>query len=69
MANEMRGPLPIKVDATSNGEFRPVPLTEHCGARQQRSRTADRRARQARRHLDAGHSYNRSAERLPRCSR
>jgi hypothetical protein len=32
MANEMRGPLPVKVDATSNGEFRPVPLTEH-GAR------------------------------------
>ena len=29
MANEIRGPLPIKVDATSNGEFRPVPLTEH----------------------------------------
>ena len=29
MANGMRGLLPIKVDATSNGEFRPVPLTEH----------------------------------------
>ena len=29
MANEIRGPLPIKVDATSNGEFRPVPLIEH----------------------------------------
>ena len=29
MANELRGPLPIKVDATSNGEFRPEPLTEH----------------------------------------
>ena len=28
MANELRGPLPVKVDATSNGEFRPVPLTE-----------------------------------------
>jgi uncharacterized protein len=28
MANEVRGPLPIKVDSTSNGEFRPVPLTE-----------------------------------------
>src|ERR1044071_4259693 len=26
MTNELRGPLPIKVDATSNGEFRPVPL-------------------------------------------
>ena len=25
----MRGALPVKVDATSNGEFRPVPLTEH----------------------------------------
>ena len=29
MADEVRGPLPVKVDATSNGEFRPVPLTEH----------------------------------------
>jgi hypothetical protein len=29
MGDELRGPLPIKVDATSNGEFRPVPLTEH----------------------------------------
>src|SRR6476469_2510358 len=29
MENETRGPLPIKVDATSNGEFRPVPLTEY----------------------------------------
>ena len=29
MANEIRGSLPVKVDATSNGEFRPVPLTEH----------------------------------------
>ena len=28
MANEIRGPLPVKVDATSNGEFRPVPLTK-----------------------------------------
>ena len=28
MTNEIRGPLPVKVDATSNGEFRPVPLTE-----------------------------------------
>jgi len=28
MANQVRGPLPIKVDATSNGEFRPVPLTD-----------------------------------------
>jgi hypothetical protein len=28
MANDSRGRLPIKVDATSNGEFRPVPLTE-----------------------------------------
>src|SRR5215831_4669070 len=24
----IRGSLPVKVDATSNGEFRPVPLTE-----------------------------------------
>ena len=29
MANRISGPLPVKVDATSNGEFRPVPLTEH----------------------------------------
>ena len=29
MPNEIRGPLPVKVDATSNGEFRPVPLTQH----------------------------------------
>ena len=28
MANEMRGRLPVKVDSTSNGEFRPVPLNE-----------------------------------------
>src|SRR5262249_53454721 len=28
MANEVRGRLPVKVDATSNGEFRPVPLTQ-----------------------------------------
>jgi hypothetical protein len=28
MTNELRGPLPVKIDATSNGEFRPVPLTE-----------------------------------------
>jgi hypothetical protein len=29
MADDLRGPLPIKVDSTSNGEFRPVPLEEH----------------------------------------
>jgi len=29
MTNEIRGTLPVKVDSTSNGEFRPVPLTEH----------------------------------------
>lgn len=29
MQTEIRGPLLVKVDATSNGEFRPVPLTEH----------------------------------------
>lgn len=28
MTNKIRGSLPIKVDATSNGEFRPVPLAE-----------------------------------------
>ena len=28
MVDEVRGPLPIKVDSTSNGEFRPVPLTK-----------------------------------------
>ena len=27
MVDEVRGPLPIKVNSTSNGEFRPVPLT------------------------------------------
>ena len=29
MVDEVRGPLPIKIDSTSNREFRPVPLTEH----------------------------------------
>src|SRR6187431_1168760 len=29
MTNEIRGTLPVKVDSTSNGEFRPVPLTDH----------------------------------------
>jgi hypothetical protein len=29
MVDELTGPLPIKIDSTSNGEFRPVPLTEH----------------------------------------
>ena len=29
MVDEVRGPLPVKVDATSNGEFRPVPLAEY----------------------------------------
>src|SRR6185312_2803330 len=29
MEDELRGPLPVKVDSTSNGEFRPVPLAEH----------------------------------------
>jgi hypothetical protein len=29
MGNETRGPLPVKVDSTSNGEFRPVPLPDH----------------------------------------
>ena len=29
MVDELRGPLPVKVDATSNGEFRPVPLADH----------------------------------------
>ena len=28
MTEEIRGRLPVKVDATSNGEFRPVPLSE-----------------------------------------
>ena len=28
MANDLRGPLPVKVDPTSNGEFRPVLLAE-----------------------------------------
>jgi uncharacterized protein len=29
MEDELRGSLPVKVDSTSNGEFRPVPLAEH----------------------------------------
>src|SRR6185437_6543517 len=29
MTKEIRGTLPVKVDSTSNGEFRPVPLTKH----------------------------------------
>ena len=29
MVDEVRGPLPVKVDSTSNGEFRPVPVAEH----------------------------------------
>ena len=29
MEDELRGPLPVKVNSTSNGEFRPVPLAEH----------------------------------------
>src|SRR5262245_8573319 len=29
MEDELRGPLPVKVDSASNGEFRPVPLAEH----------------------------------------
>jgi hypothetical protein len=29
MEDELRGKLPVKVDSTSNGEFRPVPLAEH----------------------------------------
>jgi hypothetical protein len=40
MGTVMRGPLPIKVDATSNGEFRPVPLTEHVA---RANREAERR--------------------------
>jgi hypothetical protein len=40
MINEIRGPLPIKVDATSNGEFRPVPLTESVA---RANREAERR--------------------------
>src|ERR1700754_4315513 len=28
MASDLRGPLAVKVDPTSNGEFRPVPLAE-----------------------------------------
>src|SRR5262245_14507233 len=32
MANRISGALPVKVDATSNGEFRPVPLTEHVAS-------------------------------------
>ena len=32
MSSEITGRLPIKVDATSNGEFRPIPVTEHVAA-------------------------------------
>ncbi len=32
MADDLRGPLPVKVDPTSNGEFRPVPLADHIAA-------------------------------------
>ena len=49
MASDLRGPLPVKVDPTSNGEFRPVPLAEPVPPATSRSRTAHRRARQARR--------------------
>jgi len=40
MVGELIGPLPIKVDATSNGEFRPVPLAEHVA---RANREAERR--------------------------
>jgi hypothetical protein len=29
MRDDLRGPLPVKLDPTSNGEFRPVPLSDH----------------------------------------
>ena len=69
MPNELRGPLPIKVDATSNGEFRPVPLTEPV---ERANSEAERRiddARQAHRDWTPGSFYNRSAARPPPCSR
>jgi hypothetical protein len=67
MVGELRGPLPIKVDATSNGEFRPVPLAEHVA---RANREAERRIGEASvSELGAGRSYNRSAAQLPRCSR
>ena len=68
MAIEIRGPLPVKVDATSNGEFRPVPLTEHV-ARANAKRNCGSASTPSASDLDAGRSYNRSAVRLPRCSR
>ena len=40
MVGELIGPLPIKVDSTSNGEFRPVPLAEHVA---RADREAERR--------------------------
>ena len=68
MVDEIRGPLPIKVDATSNGEFRPVPLTEHVA--RANSEAELRIGEHAKRvGLDAGRFYNRSAVRLPRSSR
>ena len=67
MANEIRGPLPVKVDATSNGEFRPVPLSEHVARANNEAelRIGEHAKRVG---LDAGRSYNRSAVRLPRYS-
>jgi uncharacterized protein len=32
MRDDLRGPLPVKLDPTSNGEFRPVPLPDHVVA-------------------------------------
>ena len=38
MVDEVRGPLPVKVNSTSNGEFRPVPVAEHVARAAERPR-------------------------------
>ena len=60
--------LPIKIDPTSNGEFRPVPLTETVAAANALARRADRRARQAGRRARGAPSCSRCAAPRPRCS-
>ncbi len=68
MGTVMRGPLPIKVDATSNGEFRPVPLTEHV-ARANREANGGLANMPSASAWDDGHFYNLFAVRRPPCSR
>ena len=67
MVLELIGPLP-KVDATSNGEFRPVPLAEHVA---RADREAERRIGEHAKRVGIGRRafLQRSAAQLPRCSR